>query len=210
MQAQLRKVGIEVVPLRAGRAVLARRTASWCKATSTSASSRGSDVDGTPRRTSTGAEPRNYTGYCQRLVTRDLDQRCEILDLSRRVVLNRVDRKAGEGRARYPAAQNPLVFAAGRRSGTSSLGAPTTSSGTWRTGGSRTRASRGARRLAPRRLGSGRRRRAGASRRRSRSLRSARRAAVPQPTARACIGRSGCHAAVHRREGPRARVRRQP
>ncbi len=50
----------------------------------------------------------NYSGYCQRLVSRELDQARRILDSSRQAqVLNRADASAREGRAGDPALPEP-------------------------------------------------------------------------------------------------------
>ena len=54
----------------------------------------------------------NYTGYCQRLVTRDLDQAQRILDSRERArVLNRVDRQLAKDVPVLPLYQIPYVLA---------------------------------------------------------------------------------------------------
>jgi ABC-type transport system substrate-binding protein len=58
-----------------------------------------------------GSAP-NFTGYCQRLVTRDLDQVDRILDASQRArVLNRVDRQLAKDVPVIPLYQVPFVIA---------------------------------------------------------------------------------------------------
>ncbi len=94
-QAQLREVGIDVVPvfgpflavLGATDSLLVRGDFdvllfAWVKGASTEGAA---DIFGCQ-------QPRNYTGYCDRLVTRDLVNATRTLDLTRRVkLLNRVD-----------------------------------------------------------------------------------------------------------------------
>jgi ABC-type transport system substrate-binding protein len=54
----------------------------------------------------------NYTGYCQRLVTADLDQADRILDARHRArVLNRVDRRLAKDVPVIPLYQVPFVVA---------------------------------------------------------------------------------------------------
>ena len=80
-------------------------------------------VDGFGQKEIYGAEDAsNHTGYCQRLVTADLDQADRILDDAQRArVLNRVDR-ARQGRPRDPALPDSLgVRVQGQLSGTSSV-----------------------------------------------------------------------------------------
>ena len=86
VQTQLRRVGIEVVPDFAPRRVvlrpdpperrLRRRTFRW-------ALRRARRLEGA---SSAAAAPDNFTGYCQRLVTADLDQAERILDAAGRRV----------------------------------------------------------------------------------------------------------------------------
>ena len=83
-----------------------RRTVSWCEGTSTSSSSRGSTGRSTqgPANIFGCQQPRNYTGYCDRLVTRDLVNATQTLDDARaRRSPEQGRREAGEGRAGYPA-----------------------------------------------------------------------------------------------------------
>ena len=54
----------------------------------------------------------NYTGYCQRLVTRDLDQANRILDAGQQArVLNRADRQMARDIPALPLFQIPLPSA---------------------------------------------------------------------------------------------------
>ncbi len=54
----------------------------------------------------------NYTGYCQRLVTRDLDQSDRILDAGQRArVLNRADAQMAKDVPVIPLFQTPNVIA---------------------------------------------------------------------------------------------------
>ena len=56
--------------------------------------------------------PQNYTGYCQRLVTSDLDQADRILDADQRArVLSRVDRQLAKDVPVIPLYQVPFVLA---------------------------------------------------------------------------------------------------
>jgi len=111
-QAQLRDVGIEVIHVFAPPAVafgqilpsgefdlflfgwiLGASTAGW------------EDVFGCQG-------PNNYTGYCDRLVTRDLVQSSQILDDSRRVeLLNRIDARLAKAVPAIPLYQGTGLFA---------------------------------------------------------------------------------------------------
>ncbi len=54
----------------------------------------------------------NYTGYCQRLVTRDLSQANRILDSSQRArILNRADAQLARDVPVIPLFQVPVAFA---------------------------------------------------------------------------------------------------
>jgi peptide/nickel transport system substrate-binding protein len=60
--------------------------------------------------------PENTTGYCDRLVSRDVDQATRILDDSRRVgLLNRVDARLARAAPYIPLYQNKGLFALGAR-----------------------------------------------------------------------------------------------
>ena len=101
-QAQLRQVGVEVSPgLRASSVVFGQILASgdfdvvlfgWIVGASTSG----------PSTSSAAAARSNYTGYCHRLVTRDLDQATRILDDGRTRRAPEQDRRAGWRRTSPP------------------------------------------------------------------------------------------------------------
>ena len=111
-QAQLRQVGIEVVPTFAPPPVFLGQILpqgnfdvalfAWT-----------SDPSGTGRDEIFGCGGElNYTGYCQRLVTRDLDQANRILDASQQArVLNRADRQMAKDVPALPLFQIPLPAA---------------------------------------------------------------------------------------------------
>ena len=111
-QAQLRQVGIEVVPTFAPpQAFLGQilpqgdfdvALFGW-----------GSDPSGTGHDEIFGCGGTlNWTGYCQRLVTRDLDQANRILDASQQArVLNRADRQMARDVPALPLFQIPLPAA---------------------------------------------------------------------------------------------------
>ena len=210
IQAQLRAAGVEVVPVFAAPPAFFGQILpqgafdvalfSWAGSPAASwAGVYGCDA------------PQNYTGYCQRLVTATSTRPTG----SSTRVDTPVSSTEPTGGSRVTSRRSRSTSSSLQQrttplSGTS-CSSPGTRSGTRRTGGSRSSTRSGDRRLAPRRLGSGRLRHAGAERGRSVRLRTARRAAVPQPIARAMLrtGRAA-HAAVPRRESPRARVRRRP
>jgi peptide/nickel transport system substrate-binding protein len=111
-QAQLRQVGIEVVPTFAPPPVFLGQILPQG----------GFDValfgwTGDPSGTGLNAifgcgGELNYTGYCQRLVTRDLDQANRILDASQQArVLNRADRQMAQDVPALPLYQIPLPAA---------------------------------------------------------------------------------------------------
>ena len=55
----------------------------------------------------------NFTGYCQRLVTRDLDEAGRVLDADQRArVLNRVDARVANDVPLLPLFQRPVIGAA--------------------------------------------------------------------------------------------------
>ena len=111
-QAQLRQVGIEVVPTFApAQAFLGQilpqgnfdvALFGW-----------GSEPSGTGRDEIFGCGGNlNWTGYCQRLVTRDFDQANRILDASQQArVLNRADRQMARDVPALPLFQIPLPAA---------------------------------------------------------------------------------------------------
>ena len=111
-QAQLRQVGIEVVPTFAPPPVFLGQILpqggfdvalfAWA-----------GDPSGTGLDEIFGCGGSlNYTGYCQRLVTRDLDQANRILDASQQArVLNRADRQMAQDVPALPLFQIPLPSA---------------------------------------------------------------------------------------------------
>jgi peptide/nickel transport system substrate-binding protein len=110
-QAQLRQVGVEVVPVYARPVVFETILMSgdfdlalfaWIVGASTSGPF---DVFGCQRSF-------NFTGYCDRLVTRDLIQASRILDQKRRVdVLNRIDARLAKAVPAVPLYQVSGLFA---------------------------------------------------------------------------------------------------
>jgi peptide/nickel transport system substrate-binding protein len=111
-QAQLRQVGVEVVPIYAPPPVFLDQILpqggfdvalfGWA-----------SDPTGTGSDEVFGCGGAlNFTGYCQRLVTRDLDQANRILDARRQArVLNRADRQMAQDVPALPLFQIPLPAA---------------------------------------------------------------------------------------------------
>ncbi len=113
VQTQLRQVGIEIVPAYAPTNVLFNQILrdgtfdlalfSWV----TGPDSPGGTVD----LYGCGGD-QNYSGYCQRLVTRDLDQAQRILGPARQAaVLNRADAQLARDVPVIPLFENPLVVA---------------------------------------------------------------------------------------------------
>jgi peptide/nickel transport system substrate-binding protein len=110
-QTQLRQVGVEVVPVYARPAVFETILLSgdfdltlfaWIVGASTSGPF---DVFGCQH-------PANFTGYCDRLVTRDLVQASRILDQKRRVdLLNRIDARLAKAVPAIPLFQGSGLFA---------------------------------------------------------------------------------------------------
>ena len=151
LSAQLRRAGIELVPTYVPGSPLFQSVLpsgdfdlalfSW---------NRPSDEPGVNQILRCGGS-QNFTGYCQRLVTRDLDEAEHVLDVEQRArVLNRVDARVALDVPLLPSSTCPVVGAA--RStvrGYTPPRPPSTRSSARRTGGSRG-ASGGARRRAPR------------------------------------------------------------
>lgn len=112
-QAQLRRVGVEVVPVFAPPLTFATGTIlqagdfdlaqfAWISGAQTSGPF---DVFGCQR-------PRNFTGYCDRLLTRDLDQAARIVDDRRRVrLLHKIDARLATAVPAIPLFQIPGLFA---------------------------------------------------------------------------------------------------
>ena len=79
----------------------------------------------------------NYAGYCQRLVTRVLDQAQRILDSTRQAqVLNKADAQLAKDVPVIPLFDNPTVLAHKTPSGTFASPRNWIRSQAWRTGGS--------------------------------------------------------------------------
>ena len=111
MQAQLRRVGIEVVlSYAAGSAFF---TDILFPGQFDAVSYAFIRVTGfSPKNIYGCGAGSNYTGYCQRLVTADLDQSDRILDDAQRArVLNRVDRQLAKDVPLIPLYQIPWVLA---------------------------------------------------------------------------------------------------
>jgi peptide/nickel transport system substrate-binding protein len=113
IQGQLRRIGIEIVPVYAPPSVLFNQILpsgdfdlalySWITLPDSPGAMVG--VYGC------GAD-QNWTGYCQRLVTRDLDQAQRILDPTRQAnVLNRADAQLARDVPVIPLFENPYVVA---------------------------------------------------------------------------------------------------
>jgi peptide/nickel transport system substrate-binding protein len=104
VQAQLRKVGVEVVPVY-GPSIDDDADLHLFTWFYPSDSTGMKDIFGC-------GGTLNFTGYCQRLVTSDLDQADRILDLDRRAgVLNRADRRMAKDVPVIPIYQTPLLYA---------------------------------------------------------------------------------------------------
>ncbi|MBA2641591.1 MAG: ABC transporter family substrate-binding protein [Actinobacteria bacterium] len=111
-QAQLRRVGVEVVPVFASPSILFSQILpsgdfdfiifGWILGAIT----RG------PAEIFGCQQPSNFTGYCDRLVTRDLVQATQILDDSRRVgLLNKIDARLANAVPAIPLYQGTGLFA---------------------------------------------------------------------------------------------------
>jgi len=112
IQAQLRQAGIQVaLSFAAGPALFGQLLPSGDF--DLASFTRFYDVDATGTKNSLGCGgSSNVTGYCQRLVTRDLDQADRILDTGDRGrVLNRADRQLAKVVPVIPLYEVPLVLA---------------------------------------------------------------------------------------------------
>jgi peptide/nickel transport system substrate-binding protein len=113
IQRQLRQVGIDIVPVYAPPNTLFNEilpSGSFDLALSSYLG--GPDSPGDSVALYGCGQVQNYSGYCQRLVTRDLDQARRILDSSRQArVLNRVDAQLAKDVPMIPMYQNPVVAA---------------------------------------------------------------------------------------------------
>ena len=105
VQEQLRRVGVEVVPVFGQSALTSGvdvQLFSWFESP---------DPTGFKDIFGCGGS-QNFTGYCQRLVTSDLDEADRILDADQRArVLNRADRRIARDVPVIPLYQVPLVYA---------------------------------------------------------------------------------------------------
>ena len=105
VQEQLRRVGVEVVPVFGQSALTSGvdvQLFSWFESP---------DPTGFKDIFGCGGS-QNFTGYCQRLVTSDLDEADRILDADQRArVLNRADRRIAKDVPVIPLYQVPLVYA---------------------------------------------------------------------------------------------------
>ncbi|MBA3433179.1 MAG: peptide ABC transporter substrate-binding protein [Actinobacteria bacterium] len=112
IQTQLRQAGIEALPIFAnGPTIFGRILPSGDYDLASFAYFVAVDSIGAKDVFGCGG-PQNYTGYCQRLVTRDLDQADRILDTDRRSgVLNRADRQVARDVPVIPLYQVPFVLA---------------------------------------------------------------------------------------------------
>jgi ABC-type transport system substrate-binding protein len=110
VQAQLRRVGVEVVPQFAtSNTLFGQILASGAFDIALFAYS-PSGPGPAPNGVFTCGGDANYTGYCQRLVTRDLDQADRILDAGRQArVLNRADAQLARDVPVIPLFQPPLA-----------------------------------------------------------------------------------------------------
>ncbi len=166
IQRQLRQVGIDIVPVYVPGNTLFNEilpSGSFDLAMFTYITS--PDGPGTSFVSYGCGGEQNYSGYCQRLLSRDLDQAQRILDASRQArLLNRVDAQLAKDVPVIPLYQNPVVAAGDSSVRGVRLGVFWTHSRTRRTGGSRSSPRGGDRRLAPRGLGCGRLGRADAER----------------------------------------------
>ena len=112
IQRQLRRAGVEVVPTSSLRAFTSSgRFSPAATSTSPSFAWFGSGQPGGKSVFGCGGD-QNYTGYCQRLVTSDLDQAERILDAEARArVLQRADRRLANDVPVIPLYQIPFVIA---------------------------------------------------------------------------------------------------
>ena len=110
MQAQLRAVGVEVVPMFASPNVVFGPGGVYARGAfdvALAAFIRASQADGTKSLFGCGGA-QNVTGYCQRLVTSDLDQADRIFDLGRQAAaLNRADGRIAKDVPVLPLFQHP-------------------------------------------------------------------------------------------------------
>ena len=112
MQAQLRRVGVEVVPTFAPPSALLFPGGVYARGefdVALVAAVRASQTDATKSLFGCGAAL-NYTGYCQRLVTSDLDEATRIFDAGRQAAaLSRADRRMAKDAPVVPLFQHPTM-----------------------------------------------------------------------------------------------------
>jgi glutathione transport system substrate-binding protein len=110
MQAQLRRVGVEVVPTFGPPSALLLPGGVYARGefdVALVAAVRASQADATKSLFGCGGAL-NYTGYCQRLVTSDLDEATRIFDAGRQAAaLNRADRRMAKDVPVVPLFQHP-------------------------------------------------------------------------------------------------------
>jgi peptide/nickel transport system substrate-binding protein len=113
IQRQLRRAGVEIVPVYAPVQVLFDEIVPGGNFDLALFSYiRGPDSPGSSGDVYGCGGPQTFSGYCQRLVTRDLDQARRILDLTRQAaVLNKVDRQLAKDVPVLPLFQNPYFVA---------------------------------------------------------------------------------------------------
>jgi peptide/nickel transport system substrate-binding protein len=113
IQRQLRQTGIDIQPVYAGPSTLFEDivpSGTFDLAMFSYLS--GPDAPGTSFGLYGCGAVQNYSGYCQRLVSRDLDQARRILDAGRQAqVLHRVDAQLAKDVPVIPLYQNPVVAA---------------------------------------------------------------------------------------------------
>jgi peptide/nickel transport system substrate-binding protein len=112
---QLRRAGIEVRPVFAALRSVEEVMKSGAVDLALFALVRTSDEPGMDQILRCGGI-RNVTGYCQRLVDRDLDEAGRVLDVDQRArVLNRVDARVAKDVPLLPLFQRPVIGAASAR-----------------------------------------------------------------------------------------------
>ena len=116
MQVQLRRVGVEVVPTFAPPGAVFGPGGVYARGeydVALVAFIRASQGDGTKSLFGCGG-PQNLTGYCQRLVTSDLDQAARIFDAGHQAAaLNRADRRIAKDVPAVPLFQHPTYAVLG-------------------------------------------------------------------------------------------------
>lgn len=112
MQAQLRRVGIEVVPTYVTPPAFFGPDGALARGQFEAASFAWVFLTGARPKNIFGCGIEGQSGYCQRLVTADLDQADRIFDDAQRArVLNRADRRMAKDVPQVPLYQIPYVYA---------------------------------------------------------------------------------------------------